>query len=74
MNKNRIEKGDTVKVYFDNVPALHGAIVEHVPKYPGHPWVFINSEGGKTVYVDNYTRMDLLWKYDPDKTSIPIKG
>jgi len=73
MNNKRIEKGDIVKVYFVDSPCLHNVPVEYVPKSPGDHWIFINSEGGKPVYVDNYSRMDLLWKYDPGKTCIPIK-
>jgi len=63
--KEKIEKGDIVKVHFHGaqITLTHRATVLNVPCATGDSWIF-KSESGQLYYVSEGCTIELIVKYN----------
>ncbi len=57
--KNRIEKGDRVRISFTTDEALMEGVVDCTPQATGDSWVIIHDDGG-VCYVQMFETMQLV--------------
>jgi hypothetical protein len=61
MDKNRIEIGDIINVYFSNSPPIEAAVVIYIPQATGDSWV-IRRQSETIVYFMIFERLELFEK------------